>query len=205
MGFYSRYILPRLVELSLNRNAVRDQRRATLAPLHGHVLEIGFGTGLNLSCYPPQVTRVTAIDSETMLPGKVADRIARSNLLVEQLNLDAGGRLPFEDNSFDGVVTTFTLCSIADVSSALAEIKRVLKPDGVYVFLEHGQSDDPRIARQQDFANPITKIIGCGCNMNRRIDRLISSAGLQIATLDRFVMPDSARILGEMYRGVAKK
>lgn len=205
MGFYSRYILPRLVELSLNRKPVRDQRRATLAPLHGHVLEIGFGTGLNLSCYPPQVTSVTAIDTETMLPGKVADRIARSNVLVEQLKLDAGGRLPFEDNSFDGVVTTFTLCSIGDVSSALGEIKRVLKPDGIYVFLEHGQSSDPRIARQQDLANPITKIIGGGCNMNRPIDRLISSAGLHISTLDRFVMPDSARIIGEMYRGVATK
>ena len=205
MGFYSRHIFPRLVELSLNRKTVRDQRRATLAPLHGHVLEIGFGTGLNLSCYPPQVTRVTAIDSETMLPGKVADRIAKSNVLVEQLKLDAGGRLPFADNSFDGIVTTFTLCSIGEVSSAIAEIKRVLKPDGVYVFLEHGRSNDPRIARQQDLANPITKLIGCGCHMNRRIDRLISTAGMQITTLDRFVMPDSARILGEMYRGVAKK
>lgn len=205
MGFYSRHILPRLVELSLNRRPVRDQRCATLAPLHGQVLEIGFGTGLNLPCYPPGVTRVTAIDSETMLPRKVADRIARSNVFVEQLKLDAGGRLPFADNSFDGIVTTFTLCSIGDVSSALAEIKRVLKPDGVYVFLEHGRSNDPRIARQQDLANPITKLIGCGCHMNRRIDSLISTAGMQITTLDRFVMPDSARILGEMYRGVAKK
>lgn len=205
MGFYSRHILPRLVELSLNRNPVREQRRATLAPLHGHVLEIGFGTGLNLSCYPPGVIKVTAIDSETMLPGKVADRIAESKVPVEQLKLDAGGRLPFGDDSFDGVVTTFTLCSIGDVSTALAEIKRVLKPDGIYVFLEHGRSDDPRTARQQDLANPITKLIGCGCHMNRKIDRLISSAGLQIATLDRFLMPDSARILGEMYRGIAKK
>lgn len=205
MGFYSRYVLPRLVELSLNRNAVRDERRTTLAPLRGHVLEIGFGTGLNLSSYPARVTRVTAVDSETMLPRKVADRIARRNIPVEQLKLDAGGRLPFGDNSFDGVVTTFTLCSIADVSSALAEIKRVLKPDAVYVFLEHGQSNDPRIARQQDRANPITKIIGCGCNMNRPIDTLISSAGLQIGRLDRFLMPDSPRILGEMYRGVATK
>jgi ubiquinone/menaquinone biosynthesis C-methylase UbiE len=205
MGFYSRYIFPRLVEWSLNREPVRDQRRATLAPLHGDVLEIGFGTGLNLSSYPPQVTRVTALDTEIMLPGKVADRIASSDVPVEQLKLDAGGRLPFEDDSFDGVVTTFTLCSIADVSSALAEIKRVLKPGAEYVFLEHGRSDDPRIARQQDLANPITKLIGCGCNMNRPIDKLISASGLQIASLQRFVMPDSARILGEMYRGIARK
>lgn len=205
MGFYSRHIFPRLVELSLNRKPVSNQRRATLASLQGHVLEIGFGTGLNLPFYPQQVTRVTAIDNEDMLPGKVSDRIAKSNVAVERLKLDAGGRLPFADDSFDGIVTTFTLCSIGDVTGALAEIKRVLKPDGVYVFLEHGRSNDPRIARKQDLANPITKIIGCGCNMNRQIDELISTAGLQITTLDRFLMPDSARILGEMYRGVAKK
>ena len=205
MGFYSKHIFPRLVELSLGRGPVRDQRRAALAPLRGQVLEIGFGTGLNLPCYPPQVTRLTAIDSERMLPGRVADRIARAHVPVERLKLDAGGRLPFEDESFDGVVTTFTLCSIADVAAALAEIRRVLKPAGAYVFLEHGRSDDARIARSQDRFNPITKLIGCGCNMNRSIDKLISAAGLQIARLDRFVMPDSPRILGELYRGVATR
>jgi ubiquinone/menaquinone biosynthesis C-methylase UbiE len=205
MGFYSSYIFPRLVEWSLGSAIVQDQRRAALAPLRGQVLEIGFGTGLNLPCYPPQVTRLTAIDSETMLPGRVADRIARTHVPVERLKLDAGGRLPFEDESFDGVVTTFTLCSIGEVASALAEIRRVLKPEGEYVFLEHGRSDDPRIARSQDRFNPITKLIGCGCNMNRPIDKLISAAGLRIKKLDRFVMPDSPPVLGEIYRGVATK
>jgi ubiquinone/menaquinone biosynthesis C-methylase UbiE len=204
VGFYSRHIFPRLVEWSLGSAVVGDQRRATLASLRGHVLEIGFGTGLNLLCYPPQVTMLTAIDSEAMLPGRVADRIARAQIPVERLTLDAGGRLPFEDHAFDGVVTTFTLCSISDVAAALAEIRRVLKPEAEYVFLEHGRSDDPRIAKQQDRANPITRIIGCGCNMNRPIDRLVSAAGLEITRLDRFVMPDSPRILGEIYRGVAK-
>lgn len=205
MNVYAKYIFPRLVEWSLGSAAVREQRRATLARLRGHVLEIGFGTGLNLCCYPAQVTRLTTIDSETLLPDRVADRIAQSHIQVEQLRLDAGGRLPFEGQSFDAVVTTFTLCSIAEVASALAEIKRVLRPEAEYVFLEHGRSEDRRIARQQDLANPITKLIGCGCHMNRQIDRLISSAGLRIATLERFVMPDSPRILGEMYRGVARK
>ena len=204
MGFYSSYIFPRLVEWSLGSAIVRDQRRAALAPLRGQVLEIGFGTGLNLSCYPPQVTGLTAVDSETMLPRRVADRIARAHVPVERLRLDAGGRLPFDDESFDGVVTTFTLCSIGEIATALAEIRRVLKPKAEYVFLEHGRSDDPRIARLQDRFNPITKLIGCGCNMNRPIDKLISAAGLQIAKLDRFVMPDSPRILGELYRGVAR-
>ena len=203
MGFYSKHVFPRLVEWSLGSELVREQRQSTLESLHGHVLEIGFGTGLNLSSYPPKVTKVTAVDSEILLPRRVAERIAGAGVPVEQFKVDAGGPLPFACEAFDGVVTTFTLCSIADVSSALIEIKRVLKPEAEYVFLEHGLSDNPRIARQQHLANPITKVIGCGCHMNRPIDRLISASGLRIARLERFVMPDAARILGEMYRGVA--
>ena len=205
MGFYSRHILPRLVEWSLDNREVEEQRRATLAPLHGRVLEIGFGTGLNLACYPREVTHVTAIDSHTMLPGRVADRIAKTHMTVDQIKFDAGKPLPLEDESFDGVVTTFTLCSIADVASALGEIRRVLKPAAEYVFLEHGRSDDPRLAKKQDLATPITRIIGCGCHMNRRIDNLISSAGLQITRLDRFLIPSASRMLGELYRGIARK
>jgi ubiquinone/menaquinone biosynthesis C-methylase UbiE len=205
MGFYSRYILPRLVEWSLGNEIVRDQRVAALAPLSGQILEIGFGTGLNLDCYPAQVTRLTAIDNEMMLPDKVADRIARSGVPVDRFKLDAGGRLPFDDQFFDGVVTTFTLCSIAEVAAALAEIRRVLKRKGEYVFLEHGRSDDPRIARQQDRFNPISKLIGCGCNMNRPIDTLISTAGLRITRLDRYLRPDAPKIVGALYRGVAKR
>lgn len=184
---------------------VQDQRRTALASLRGHVLEIGFGTGLNLPHYPQQVARLTAVDSESLLPSRVAARIAEARMPVEQFELDAGGRLPFEADFFDGVVTTFTLCSIADVARALYEIRRVLKPDGDYVFLEHGRSDDPRVAKRQDFFNPIQKLIGRGCNINRRIDDLISAAGLQINRLDRYQMPDTPRILGAMYRGVARK
>lgn len=205
MGFYSNHIFPRLVEWSLGGGIVRDQRLATLAPLHGQVLEIGFGTGMNLPCYPPKVTGLTAIDTEAMLPDRVAGRIASAHVPVERLKLDAGGRLPFEDESFDGVVTTFTLCSITEVAAALAEIRRVLKPEGEYVFLEHGRSDDPRIARRQDRFNPITKLIGCGCNMNRPIDKLISAAGLRITRLDRFMRPDAPQILGALYRGIAHR
>jgi ubiquinone/menaquinone biosynthesis C-methylase UbiE len=205
MGLYSSYIFPRLLDWSLGNAMIQDQRREALASLRGHVLEIGFGTGLNLPCYPPGVMRLTAIDSERMLPKRVADRIARARIPVEQLQLNAGGRLPFEDEAFDGVVTTFTLCSIGDVASALAEIGRVLKPEGDYVFLEHGRSEDTRVAKRQDLFNPIQRLIGRGCNMNRPIDKLVSAAGLRITNLDRYMMPDTPRMLGEMYRGIAKK
>lgn len=205
MGLYSSYIFPRLLDWSLGNAIIQDQRREALAPLHGHVLEIGFGTGLNLACYPPHVTRLTVIDSESMLPERIADRIARVQVPVKQMQLDAGERLPFEDNVFDGVVTTFTLCSIANVDSAIEGIRRVLKPEGDYAFLEHGRSANPKVATRQDFFNPLQKIIGRGCNMNRPIDTLIRAAGLRITKLDRYVMPDTPQILGEMYQGIAQK
>lgn len=205
MGFYSRHIFPCLLDWSLGNATLGEHRLAALAPLRGRVLEIGFGTGLNLPFFPQQVSRLTAIDSEQMLPKKVAKRVAEARMPVECLQLDAGGKLPLDNQAFDGVVTTFTLCSIADVRSALDEIRRVLKPEGQYVFLEHGRSDDPRVARRQDFFNPIQKVVGCGCNLNRPIDRLIRDAGLQISKLDRYQMPDTPRIFGEIYRGAAKK
>jgi len=203
MGLYSKHIFPRILDWSLNNAMMREQRREALAPLGGHVLEIGFGTALNLPHYPHQVTRLTAIDNEQMLRKRVAERITHARFPVEIFQLDAGGRLPFEADSFDGVASTLTLCSIPEVASALAEIRRVLKPTGSFVFLEHGRSDDPKVARSQDRFNPIQKFVGRGCNLNRRIDQLIKASGLNLVKLDRFLLPDTPRLLGEMYRGVA--
>ena len=205
MGLYSSCIFPFFLDLILDNQQIGHERRETLAPLYGRVLEIGFGTGLNLPYYPQQVTNLTVIDSERMLRSRVAKRIAAAPMPVKQMRLDAGGRLPFEENSFDGVATTLTLCSIKNVSAALAEIRRVLKPEGQYVFLEHGRSRDARVAKRQDYFNPIQKIIACGCNVNRPIDRLVENAGLEIAKLERYWMPGSPRMTGEMYRGVAQK
>ena len=204
MGFYSKHIFPCFLDWSLGNATLAKHRLAALAPLRGRVLEIGFGTGLNLPFFPQQVSRLTAIDSEQMLPKKVANRIAEARMPVECLKLDASGRLPLDNQTFDSVVTTFTLCSIADVHSALDETRRVLKPEGQYVFLEHGRSDDPRVARCQDLFNPIQKVIGCGCNLNRPIDRLIRESGFEIVKLERYMMPDVPRIFGETYRGIAR-
>ena len=204
MGLYSNYIFPRLLDWSIRNAMIGRHRRETLSPLAGHVLEIGFGTALNLPCYPPTVSKLTAIDVELMLPKRVAKRIDEARMPVEQIKLDASGRLPFEDHSFDGAVTTFTLCSISEVAAALAEIRRVVKPGGEYVFLEHGRSDDARVAKWQDRLNPIERIVGCGCNLNRSIDSLIRESGFEIVKLDRYLMPDVPRIFGEIYRGLAR-
>lgn len=112
-------------------------------------------------------------------------------------------RLPFHDRRFDCIVSTWTLCTIPDVMSALQEVHRVLKPDGRFVFLEHGRSDAPAVARWQDRLNPLQQRIGAGCNMNRPIDRLIMEAGFTLEHLDRFQAPGVPRLVGEMYRGVA--
>jgi len=205
MGLYSKHIFPRILDWSLGTQLIRNERKTALECLTGHVLEIGFGTGLNLPCYPPQVTRLTTLDSEEMLRVLVARRIQDARMPVTQLKIDANGRLPFEDNSFDGVATTFTLCSIRDIESALAEVHRVLAPAGKYVFLEHGRSDEPRVARRQDLLNPIQQWVACGCNINRPIDQLVRNANLQIQKLNRYCLPSTPRIFGEMYRGVACK
>ena len=206
MGLYSACIFPFFLDLLLDNQEFGRQRRETLAPIcGGTVLEIGFGTGLNLPYYPQQVTKLTVIDRERMLAGRVAKRIAAARMPVEQMQVDASGKLPFDENSFDAVVTTLTLCSIEDAPACLAEIRRVLKHEGRYVFLEHGRSRDERVAKRQDRFNPIQKIIACGCNLNRPIDRIIETAGLKIAELERYWMPGSPRITGEMYRGIAGK
>jgi SAM-dependent methyltransferase len=203
LGLYSKYIFPRILDWSLGTLELGKYRRLALAPTRGRTLEIGFGTGLNLPYYPDGVTELTVIDSENMLRDRVEKRIAACPIPVTRMQLDAQGRLPFDDRVFDSVVTTLTLCSIENTAPALAEIRRVLEPDGQFIFWEHGRSDDPAVARRQDRFNPLQRIIGAGCNMNRRIDALIRDAGFEIQTLDRFLLPKTPRVLAEMYRGVA--
>lgn len=203
MGWYSSYIFPRFLDWALGSAEFGELRRQTLASAQGRVIEIGFGTGLNLAHYPEPVTHLTVIDNERMLPERVAQRIALARMPVEQMQLDASGQLPFDDHSFDVAVSTWTLCSIADLQAALTEIRRVLKPEGQFIFLEHGRSDDPQVARRQDLFNPVQKIFAGGCHLNRPISRLVEDAGWKITKLDRFLLPHAPRIAGEMYCGTA--
>jgi SAM-dependent methyltransferase len=112
--------------------------------------------------------------------------------------------LPFENERFNCAVSTWTLCTIPDAVAAVREIARVLKAGGQFLFLEHGRSDDAKVARRQDRFNPIQRKIGCGCNMNRRIDAIIRRGGMEMVSLTRYVMDGAPRVLGEMYRGTAK-
>jgi ubiquinone/menaquinone biosynthesis C-methylase UbiE len=186
----------------MGTESVRNQRREALAPARGEVLEIGFGTGRNLPHYPQAVTSLTALDPADLLRRKRRRRIAEARMPVELVGLSAE-TLPFEGGRFDCVVSTWTLCTIPDAAAAVREIARVLKAGGEFIFLEHGRSDDAKLARRQDRFNPIQRKIACGCNMNRRIDTLIRQGGMDVKSLERYVMDGVPRVLGEMYRGIA--
>ncbi|GAB1721652.1 MAG: putative Methyltransferase [Nitrospira sp.] len=199
---YATSIFPRLMEWVLRGERFQTERQLLLAPAHGVVLEIGFGTGLNLPHYPLAVTALHTVEPAMLLPDRVARRVASVPFPVHLHRLSAEG-LPFDDGLFDYAVSTFTLCTIPDPSAALREVRRVLKPDGRLLFLEHGRSDDPSIARWQDRLNPLQQIVACGCNLNRRIDQLVVQAGLRLEQFDRYTLPGVPRIGGEMYRGMA--
>jgi ubiquinone/menaquinone biosynthesis C-methylase UbiE len=200
-GLYERRIFPHVLELAMR--ALGELRAPTLAAAHGEVLEIGFGTGLNLPHYPDGVTRVVTADPMNALPQRVLGRIAAARFPVEVHHLPADRALPFEAGRFDCVTMTWTLCTIAEPIAALREMRRVLKPGGKLLFIEHGRSDDPKVARWQDRWNPIQNWIACGCNVNRKIDALVEQGGFRIGSLERFLADGAPRMFGEMYRGAA--
>lgn len=182
----------------------RHLRTGLLAQIHGEVLELGIGTGLNLPHYPKTIAQLHAVDPADILPRVVTERITSQSFPIRIQHVTAES-LPYDDRSFDFVVSTWTLCTILNPVMALREVGRVLKPGGMFLFLEHGRSEDERIAAWQDRLNPIQNIIGCGCNLNRKIDQLISQADLKIMTLDRFRMQSVPTLGGEMYRGTATR
>lgn len=202
MGLYSHHIFPRLMDWVMAGEEFRRLRTELLAHVHSEVLELGIGTGLNLPHYSKAITWLHAVDPANLLPKIVTERGASRSFPIRIQRVTAES-LPYDDRSFDFVVSTWTLCTIPDPVKALREVSRVLKPEGIFLFLEHGRSDDQKIAIWQDRLNPIQNVIGCGCNLNRRIDQLIEQAGLRIMNLDRFQMQSVPRLGGEMYRGRA--
>lgn len=173
-----------------------------LRSARGQVLEIGLGTGLNLPHYPNSVLRLRAVDPFPLLPDRLAARSDVASFPIE-LSCISAEDLPYDTQTFDCVVSTWTLCTIPDPVKALREVRRVLKPNGAFLFLEHGRSEDIGVAAWQDRLNPLQRIIGCGCNLNRKIGQLIEQAGLTIRRLDRFQMRSVPRLGGEMYQGSA--
>ncbi|MBM4073204.1 MAG: class I SAM-dependent methyltransferase, partial [Planctomycetes bacterium] len=171
LGFYSQIVFPCLCDLVLNRPFVAKHRRELLADACGEVLEIGFGTGLNLPHYSFPVRKITTVDPNTGMHRLAQKRVRKSGIDVDQRVLGSE-RLPFEDGAFDCVVSTFTLCSIQDVEQAVAELYRVLKPGGRFLFLEHGLSPEPKVQKWQRRLNWLAMAFAGGCHLDRDIERL---------------------------------
>lgn len=198
------WIKTRIQDLAMR--GMNELRPEALAPASGEVLEVGFGTGLNLIHYPDRVTKLVGLDplSTETFP-KLEKRIAETPFPVERHTLRADRELPFDAGRFDTIVTTWTLCSIPEPRPALEEMARVLKPGGRYLFIEHGRAPDDSTARWQDRVDPFwSKCIGDGCHINRKIDRLVEESGFAFAKLDRFRHTVPA-LLAHMYRGTAQK
>jgi SAM-dependent methyltransferase len=182
---------------------MNELRPGVLAAARGEVLEAGFGSGLNLAFYPAEVTGVVGIEPNPVEGLRaLEERIRAARFRVEQHALRADGELPFDAGRFDCVVTTWTLCSIPDPVKALREMRRVLKPGGVYLFIEHGRAPSDGLARWQDRLNPAWRRLAGGCNMNRPIDAIVESAGFQSLRIERFRHAGPA-LLSHMYRGAA--
>ena len=202
MGIYSRHVFPRLCEWAMRSPHISRLRRELLSKVDGEILEIGFGTGLNLEHYPEHVRHLTAIDPGVGMTRIARRRMERSKIGVK-LQAQSAEELPFEDGRFDCVVSTWTLCSIRDARQAVAEIGRVLKPGGRFLFLEHGLSEDPGIQRWQNRLTPLQKRLADGCRLDLDIEILVRSGAFQEIRVERFLLEGTPRLLGSMYRGVA--
>jgi ubiquinone/menaquinone biosynthesis C-methylase UbiE len=183
MGLYQRWVLPRLLELAMRQKVLDQYRQRAIANARGCVLEVGVGSGLNLALYGAAVERVCAIDPSPELLRLASGRIGEALVPVSLVEA-SGERLPFAGASFDTVVMTWTLCSIIDPVAALIEMRRVLRPGGCLVFVEHGLSSDYRVARWQHGLTPGWRRIGGGCHLDRRIDELIRAAGFRLDAIE---------------------
>lgn len=183
MGFYGEQVLPRLVDLTCGGSGMERWRRRAVEGLSGTVLEVGFGSGANLPVMPGEVTHLYAVEPSEVARRRSRRRHAHPGLTVEHIGLD-GESLPLPDDSCDGALTTFTLCTIPHVDAALAEIRRVLRPGGRFNFLEHGRSPDPGILKWQQRLEPTQRRLAGGCHLTRDIGQLVEDAGFRIERLD---------------------
>jgi ubiquinone/menaquinone biosynthesis C-methylase UbiE len=202
MGLYTKCVLPRFIDLAMRNKDATRLRSEWVPRACGDVLEIGIGSGLNLGFYSSEVRHVRGVDPSAELQQMARKRVVEHGANVEFLQQSAEEALPLPDESIDTVVMTWTLCSIPDPQKALHQIRRVLKPTGKLIFIEHGRSPDLGVAAWQDRLNPVWKRIGGGCNLNRKIDALLSTAGLQIEEMRTSYLP-GPRPMTYTYQGSA--
>ena len=202
MGAYGEHVLPRIINVLCDMKAAHPQRERVCAGLAGEVVEIGFGSGLNVPFYPPAVTRVAAVEPSDVGWKLARERLDATRVTIERSGLD-GQRLPFEGNRFDAALSSWTMCTIPDLGAALHELRRVLKPGGTLHFVEHGLAPDAPVRRWQHRLEPVQKRVFGGCRLTRPIAEEITRAGFTITALDLFYEDGSPKVLGAHSLGTA--
>jgi ubiquinone/menaquinone biosynthesis C-methylase UbiE len=203
MSFYEERVLPHLIDLACSSKPTRKQREKIVPLAEGDVLEIGFGSGLNLPFYDPQkVRKIWGLEPSAGMRRKARPTVDESNLDVEFIDLP-GEEIPLEEDSVDTVLVTYTLCTIPDAMAALEGMRRVLKPGGRLLYCEHGVAPDENVRRWQDRLNPTWSQFTGGCNMNRDILDLITKSGFEITNDEQMYIP-GAKMLSYNFWGSAR-
>jgi ubiquinone/menaquinone biosynthesis C-methylase UbiE len=203
LGFYAKYVLPHLINVAMRNKETTRLRAAWIPQARGDVLEVGIGSGLNLPHYTSNVRRVFGVEPSAELQTMARKRATLGHIPVEFLAQSAEDPLPLPDESVDTAVITWTLCSIPNASQALQRVRRILKPGGRLIFMEHGRSPDADVVTWQDRLTPVWKRFTGGCHLNRRIDELITTSGFQITELKNFYIP-GPRPMTYTYQGIAR-
>lgn len=204
MGLYTDRVLPRLIDVACGPKSTGPRRARVCSGLHGRVVEIGFGSGINVPFYPAEVESVAAVEPSDTAWELAADRVAASPVRVERVGLD-GAHIPLGDHTCDTALSTWTLCTIPDVEHALTELRRVLKPGGTFHFVEHGLAPegDGKVQRLQHRLDPLQQRLFGGCHLTRRIADLVTGAGFVITDVDVFYESGSPKFLSADTLGVA--
>lgn len=202
MGFYTEHILPRCLDKVCGVKTAAPYRQRVCSGLSGDVVEIGFGSGLNVPYYPDAVTQVAAVDPSDVAWKLAGKRLGETTVPVRRAGLD-GQRLPFDDDTFDAALSTWTMCTIPDPGAALRELRRVLKPGASLHFVEHGLAPDEKVRRMQRRIEPFNKRAFGGCHLTRPVADLIAAAGFEIKDLDVFYEPGAPKFAAADSLGVA--
>jgi SAM-dependent methyltransferase len=202
MGVYDEHVLPRIIHVACGVKPLRPLRERVCTGLHGRVVEVGFGSGLNIPYYPAEVSSVAAIEPADTGWKLAEKRLSGAEVSIERTGLD-GQSLPLADGSCDSALSTFTLCTIPDVETALGEIRRVLKPGGMLHFLEHGLAPDESVRRWQHRLEPMQKRLFGGCHLTRPVADLLTNAGFTIKEIDVFYEKSAPKPWAAASLGVA--
>ena len=202
MGFYSDYILARLINLSMRNKELRPFRERVVGAAEGRVLEIGIGSGMNLPFYRPPAREVLALEPAPRLMTMAKSASQATGIPVKFIEASAEA-IPLDEHSVDTIVTTWTLCSIPKAAAALAEMRRVLRPGGRLLFAEHGLAPDESVRWWQDRLTPVWRCIGGGCHLNRPIRSMIEGAGFHVDRIETGYIP-GPKPMTFMYEGSAR-